>query len=263
MTRVRRHSLPTVAALAAFAVFAGTACQKAEESGSDASGSEAAASADAASDDEKTIYALGLALSRELAPFNLSESELETVARGLADGALGRKPEVELETQMPKIQEFAMARVAAGAADEAKASEEFLAAAAAEAGAEKLESGLVYREVSAGTGASPTANDMVKVHYHGTLRDGTVFDSSVDRGTPAEFPLGGVIPCWTEGVQKMKVGGKARLVCPAAIAYGDRGAPPRIKPGAALAFDVELISIGASEPAAPAEAPAAEPAAQP
>ena len=102
-----------------------------------------------------------------------------------------------------------MARVAAASAEEAKASEAFLTAAAAEPGAEKLESGLVYREVSAGEGASPKASDTVKVHYHGTLRDGTVFDSSVQRGTPAEFPLDGVIPCWTEGVQKMKVGGKA------------------------------------------------------
>jgi len=83
-----------------------------------------------------------------------------------------------------------------------------------------------------------------------------VFDSSVDRGTPAEFQLDRVIPCWTEGVQKMKVGGKARLFCPASIAYGDRGAPPKIKPGAALVFDVELLGIGASQPA---ESPAGQP----
>ena len=94
-----------------------------------------------------------------------------------------------------------------------------------------------------GNGASPKASDTVKVHYHGTLRDGAVFDSSVDRGTPAEFPLGRVIPCWIEGVQKMKVGGKSKLVCPANLAYGDRGAPPKIQPGAALAFDVELLEI--------------------
>ena len=81
----------------------------------------------------------------------------------------------------------------------------------------------------------------MKVHYHGTLRDGTVFDSSVERGEPATFPLNRVIPCWTEGVQKMKVGGKAKLVCPSNIAYGDRGAPPKIKPGATLVFEVELL----------------------
>ena len=89
----------------------------------------------------------------------------------------------------------------------------------------------------------PTAADTVKVHYHGTLIDGSVFDSSVDRGTPATFPLNGVIKCWTEGLQKIKVGGKARLVCPADVAYGDRGSPPKIKPGSTLVFEVELLEI--------------------
>ena len=83
----------------------------------------------------------------------------------------------------------------------------------------------------------------MKVHYHGTLPDGSVFDSSVEREQPATFPLNGVIKCWTEGVQLMKVGGKSRLVCPSEIAYGDRGAPPRIKPGATLIFEVELLEI--------------------
>jgi len=234
-------------ALSALAVVLSLACQK--ESGGAAAGGELA------SDDQKTVYALGLALARELEPFRLDEAELGIVARGLTDGALGRPPQVELETQMPKIQAFGQARVAAAAAEEAKESETFLAAAAAEPGAEKLASGLVYRELAPGEGASPTAADRVKVHYHGTLRDGTVFDSSVERGTPAEFGLGQVIPCWTEGVQKMKVGGKARLVCPSSIAYGERGAPPKILPGAALAFEVELIEI-APAPAPPAAKPA-------
>jgi FKBP-type peptidyl-prolyl cis-trans isomerase len=97
--------------------------------------------------------------------------------------------------------------------------------------------------VKEGSGASPAASDTVKVHYHGTLRDGSVFDSSVDRGTPAEFPLNRVIPCWTEAVQGMKVGEKAHITCPSEIAYGDRGMPPAIKGGTALAFDVELIEI--------------------
>ena len=244
MTRLRYFGLVTAAAL----LF--LACQKEGDTGS------TAASGDLATDDQKTLYALGLALARDLGPFQLSEAELGTLSRGLTDGALGRTPQVDLEAQMPKIQEFGMARVAAAAAEEAKASEAFLVAAAAEAGAEKLASGLVFREVAPGTGASPTASDTVKVHYHGTLRDGVVFDSSVDRGAPVEFQLDRVIPCWTEGVQKMKVGGKARLVCPANIAYGERGAPPKIKPGAALAFDVELIGIGASQPTTP---PAAQP----
>ena len=103
-------------------------------------------------------------------------------------------------------------------------------------------SGLKITHLVIGEGAHPKAANTVKVHYHGTLRDGTVFDSSVDRGTPAEFPLNRVIPCWTEGLQLMKEGGKSVLVCPADIAYGDRGAG-QIKPGAALRFDVELIEV--------------------
>ena len=104
-------------------------------------------------------------------------------------------------------------------------------------------SGLVYESLKEGSGESPKATDTVKVHYHGTLRDGSVFDSSVERGTPAEFPLNRVIPCWTEAVQGMKVGEKAHITCPSEIAYGDRGMPPKIKGGTALAFDVELIEI--------------------
>ncbi len=97
-------------------------------------------------------------------------------------------------------------------------------------------------EAQAGTGPNPSPTSQVKVHYHGTLRDGTVFDSSRDRGEPATFPVNGVIQCWTEALQMMKVGGQAAIVCPAEIAYGDRGMGV-IKPGAALRFEVELISI--------------------
>ena len=105
-------------------------------------------------------------------------------------------------------------------------------------------SGLVYQSLKDGSGASPTASDMVKVHYRGTLTNGTEFDSSYKRGQPAEFPLNRVIKCWTEGVQKMKVGGKARLTCPPAIAYGERGTPGGpIPPNATLNFEVELLGI--------------------
>jgi FKBP-type peptidyl-prolyl cis-trans isomerase FkpA/FKBP-type peptidyl-prolyl cis-trans isomerase FklB len=133
--------------------------------------------------------------------------------------------------------------VATSSEGEKKAGEAFLAKAAGEKGATKTPSGLVMTTVKPGSGASPAPTDTVKVHYHGTLTDGTVFDSSVERKEPATFPLNRVIPCWTEGVQKMKVGGKSRLVCPAALAYGDQGAPPKIKPGATLVFDVELLEI--------------------
>jgi len=119
---------------------------------------------------------------------------------------------------------------------------DFMPRPAAEPGALKTDSGLVFREVSAGTGDSPKATDNVKVHYRGTLINGTVFDSSYDRNEPAVFNLSGVVRCWTEGVQRMKVGGKAHLVCPSDLAYGDQGRPT-IPGGAALVFDVELLEI--------------------
>lgn len=118
-----------------------------------------------------------------------------------------------------------------------------VAAAAKEPGAAVMPSGLVYRSLKEGTGASPAATDTVKVHYRGTLPDGKEFDSSYSRGQPAEFPLNRVIPCWTEGVQKMKVGGKAKLTCPPAIAYGSKGAGGVIAPNATLQFEVELLGI--------------------
>jgi len=117
------------------------------------------------------------------------------------------------------------------------------ATAAKEKGAIVTPSGLVYRALREGSGASPSAADTVKVHYRGTLADGTEFDSSYKRNAPAQFPLGGVIPCWTEGVQRMKVGGKAQLVCPAAIAYGARGAGGLIPPNATLKFEIELLAV--------------------
>ena len=118
-----------------------------------------------------------------------------------------------------------------------------LAAAAKEPGATQTASGLVYRVLKDGTGASPKATDLVKVHYRGTFPDGREFDSSYKRNEPTEFPLNQVIPCWTEGVQRMKVGGKAKLTCPSTIAYGARGAGNVIPPNATLLFEVELLAI--------------------
>jgi FKBP-type peptidyl-prolyl cis-trans isomerase FkpA len=118
-----------------------------------------------------------------------------------------------------------------------------LNAAAKEPGAVVTKSGLVFRSLKDGVGASPAATDVVKVHYRGTFPDGKEFDSSYARGTPAEFPLGRVIPCWTEGVQRMAVGAKAKLTCPSRIAYGERGAGGVIPPNATLVFEVELLGI--------------------
>lgn len=224
----------------------------------------------ATTDDEKTIYALGVAISRNLAPFRLTEAELELLKAGLTDGVLDREKKAEADPFLAKIPDLARARQAAAAVEEKAAAKEFLEMAAGQPGATKTASGLIFRELVAGAGESPVAADRVKVHYHGTLRDGTVFDSSRERGQPATFPLAGVIRCWTEGVQMMKPGGKAVLVCPSDIAYGDTGAGPKIKPGAALQFEVELLEVEKTPPPPPpgspgsaAPAPGQSPAPQP
>lgn len=159
----------------------------------------------------------------------------------LRDSAAG-KPAVDLAEWGPKIDPFAKERAGRATAREKAVSQAYLDKASAEPGAIRTASGLVYRELRAGSGASPTATDTVKVHYRGTLVNGTEFDSSYRRNEPAQFRLNGVVPCWTEGVQRMKVGGKAVLVCPAGLAYGD-GGRPSIPGGAALIFEIELLEI--------------------
>ena len=202
-----------------------------------------AAAPEPANDEQKTLSALGAAISQSLGPFTLNESELEFVKAGLVDGVLKHPQKVDLQVYGPKIQQMQQVRATALAEVEKKAGAGFLAKAAAESGAKKTESGAIVTTIKEGKGATPKATDTVKVHYHGTLIDGTVFDSSVKRGEPATFPLNQVIKCWTEAVQLIKVGGKSKLVCPSGIAYGDRGSPPVIKPGATLIFEVELRDI--------------------
>lgn len=193
-------------------------------------------------DEDKTLYALGIALGTNVGPFELSAEELAIVEAGIRDSVLGEAPKVDMQVYGPMIQTLATSRAAARAGIEKEASAAFLAEMAQRAGAEQSASGVIYIPITAGTGASPTAADTVRVHYHGTLRDGTVFDSSVERGEPISFPLSGVIPCWTEGVQNMMVGGKGTLVCPSDTAYGDAGQGP-IPGGATLVFEVELLAI--------------------
>src|SRR5438093_444243 len=156
---------------------------------------------------------VGLVISQNLASFNLNASDLEPVLAGVSDGVLKKDFKVDVQTYAPKIQQLQAARAGAAAATEKKVGQAFLDKAAAEKGATRTASGLIITTLKPGTGPSPTATDKVKVHYHGTLTDGTVFDSSVQRGAPIELPLNGVIKCWSEGVQMMKVGGKSRLVC--------------------------------------------------
>jgi len=192
-------------------------------------------------ENDKIIYALGLSIYQSLSQFDLSRSEVELVKQAIGDAA-AKKPAEDLSVWGPKIQGLAQARAGRLAEQEKTASTAYLAKAAAEPGAVKTASGLVYRELRAGTGASPKPTDTVKVNYRGTLVNGTEFDSSYSRNEPAEFPLNHVIPCWTEGLQKMKVGGKAMLACPSDLAYGDQGRPS-IPGGAALIFEIELLDV--------------------
>jgi FKBP-type peptidyl-prolyl cis-trans isomerase FkpA len=193
-------------------------------------------------EDDKIFYTIGMMAGTGIAEFELTEDEFEWVARGVADAALGRDPLANPEEYMPQIQEIFAARKAQANAAEATASAAYLEQEAAAEGAVTSDSGMIMTVLVAGEGAQPGPTDEVKVHYHGTLRDGTVFDSSVDRGSPAQFPLDRVIPCWTEAVTQMKVGSKSRVVCPASIAYGSRGMGT-IPGDAALVFEVELLEI--------------------
>jgi FKBP-type peptidyl-prolyl cis-trans isomerase FkpA len=199
-------------------------------------------------EDEKAIYALGLSIYGQMQTFDLTPAELELLKRAITDAA-NKTPAGKLDEWGPKINALAQTRRQKVVERQKIASAEYLAKCATEPFALKTESGVVYREITAGTGPSPKATDQVKVHYKGTLIDGTEFDSSYKRNEPATFPLNGVIKCWTEGVAKMKVGGKARLVCPADLAYGDQGRPG-IPPAAVLIFEIELLEIvGSPAPA--------------
>ncbi len=196
---------------------------------------------------EKTLYGVGLAVSKSLEVFDLTPAELDQVIKGIRDGQTG-KAKAQLDPALQQqVNELARARapksMEKAASREKKLGATYLAKMEKEKGVIKTASGALVIPEKEGTGASPTAADKVKVHYTGKLVDGNVFDSSVQRGQPAEFPLNGVIKCWTEGLQKMKVGGKAKIVCPSDIAYGDQGRPPQIPGNAVLTFDVELLDI--------------------
>jgi FKBP-type peptidyl-prolyl cis-trans isomerase FkpA len=238
---------PPAAKAAPAATKSATPAAKSATPSTAAKSSKAKAAAPAAApgalttDDQKTIYALGLSMAQQLSQMGITPAEYAIIKQALTDSAAG-KPALELSAWQPKFGTFANARSVKLAAAEKVKSKAFLDAASAEPGATRAPSGLVYRELAAGSGASPKATDKVRVNYRGTLTNGTEFDSSYKRNMPAEFPLNGVIPCWTEGVQKMKVGGKSKLVCPSEIAYGDQGRPS-IPPGATLVFEIELLAI--------------------
>jgi FKBP-type peptidyl-prolyl cis-trans isomerase FkpA len=202
-----------------------------------------AADTTTANDDEKTLYAIGMIVARQLSVFSLTPAELETVKRGLMDGYSGKKQEFDLNSFQEKVQDLAKARRKVQGDKLAAAGKEFLETTAKEKGVQKSDSGMLYQSIKEGSGASPGPTDSVKVNYRGTLPDGKEFDSSFKRGNPLEFRLDGVIKCWTEGLQKMKPGGKAKLICPPNIAYGDTGAGELILPGATLVFEVDLLEV--------------------
>ncbi|MDE1975908.1 MAG: FKBP-type peptidyl-prolyl cis-trans isomerase [Elusimicrobia bacterium] len=193
---------------------------------------------------QKVLYTLGVVLGRNArGQFSLKPGEAKDLILGFRDATEGRKLKVDPNAYIGKVNDFARARHEAQMAAENAAGEAYLAKARKEKGARAFPSGLIYIPTKKGTGAQPKATDTVTVDYTGRLTDGKVFDSSSRHGGPATFALDGVIPCWTEGLQKMRVGGKAKLVCPSGIAYGDRGMPPVIPPKATLVFDVRLLAV--------------------
>lgn len=188
---------------------------------------------------ERSGYAYGVIIGRQMKESGIEIDE-QQFARALADIFADRKPilnEDEIKATLEESRKQAQAKAA-------EAGTKWLAENAKNEGVKTTESGLQYKVITEGAGQSPSATDKVTVHYTGTLTDGTKFDSSVDRGTPATFPLNGVIKGWTEGVQLMKPGAKFRFFIPQDLAYGDRGSPPKIPPYSALIFDIELISVG-------------------
>jgi FKBP-type peptidyl-prolyl cis-trans isomerase FkpA len=214
---------------------------------------------DPKTEEEKTFYSIGTMFGSRLTQLSMSDSEIDALTSGLRDAAKGEKQKVDPMAYQQKIQDMFKARMEKQAGDIKKKGAEFIDNFVKKEGATKTASGLAYKVITEGTGPTPKETDVVKVHYHGTLMDGTVFDSSVDRKQEVSFPLNRVIRGWTEGLQTMKVGGKSKFVIPSELAYGDAGAPPKIAGGATLIFEVQLLGIEKAAPAA--AAPAAAPAA--
>jgi FKBP-type peptidyl-prolyl cis-trans isomerase len=196
-----------------------------------------------ASEHEQALYAIGVRLGRSLAPFALAEGELAVVLRGLSDTVLGRELAVNETALQARIDALREQRRAAASEAERAASAAFLERAAREPGAVRMDSGLVFLELRAGAGPAPALGDRVRIHYHGRLRDGNAFDSSVERGSSVQLALANALPCWREGLLRMRVGGKSRLACPAALAHGPAGDPPRVAGGAAVSYEIELLEI--------------------
>jgi FKBP-type peptidyl-prolyl cis-trans isomerase FkpA/FKBP-type peptidyl-prolyl cis-trans isomerase FklB len=219
-------------------------------------------------DKDKASYAIGQQIGRSLKAQN-AEVNVPALSQGINDalaGGEGKLKQEEMQAALQKMQEVAMKKATEVADKNLKEGDVWLEKNKAKAGVKTTESGLQYEVVTEGAGASPKDTDTVKVHYTGTLTNGEKFDSSVDRGQPAEFPVGGVIPGWTEALKLMKPGAKWKLAIPPKLAYGPSGRPG-IPPNSVLLFDVELIEVkpapaAQAAPAAPAAPAAKAPAAK-
>ncbi len=229
------HKILAVALIAALA----TACNK--------DGAHPTSALD--TDAQKFGYSIGVDIGNSLAPVK-GEVDIDALINGMEEALAGKTPRLDDEAREKvksevsrKLQAKQMEERTAKAAAAKAAGEKFLTENGKRAGVKTTASGLQYEMLTEGNGALPKATDKVTVHYKGTLIDGTEFDSSYSRGQPVTFPLGNVIPGWTEGLQLVKAGGKAKLYIPSALAYGERGAGAKIGPNEALVFEVELVSI--------------------
>lgn len=207
-------------------------------------------------DEQRALYALGFELGRDTRVFGMTPEEMEYVKAGLTAYALGEKPVVDVESLGPSIAELARTRLKARADKEREKSRPFLEEAARAPGAVRTASGLIFQALREGSGEPPASTDLVEVNYRVTLPDGREAESSAQLDAPAVLPLNGIVTCWNEGVRRMKVGGKARLVCPSELVFGDRGSQT-LPGGSAVVYEVELLGVrkNATASAQGAEAP--------
>ncbi len=228
-----------------------------------ASGHALGAEPELRTEEEKTLYTMGVLGSRVFQVFYLSPAQLDLVKAGLTDAVTGRPLLVDVEAYKAKVEALATVREAEAARTRAAIESAVVEEYAQQKGAQRTATGLVIVPVREGTGAAPAADDLVRVAYEGRLADGSVFDPASARPGPLVVPLERSILCWREGLRRMKVGGRATLVCPAPLAYGDRGVPGKIPGGATLIFDIELVSIPGNMQTEPSGAEAAKPGPKP
>jgi FKBP-type peptidyl-prolyl cis-trans isomerase FkpA len=193
-----------------------------------------------AAGDEKVLYALGVHLGTGLVPLALSPRELEVVEAGLSDGAAGRAAQIDDKTS-GDISKLLARRSDARAAAEARTGPAVVAEAAREPGAVTLPSGVVFRELVAGSGAAVVETGKVKAHLRGTLGDGTLIEDTHERSSPVVLPADQVMACWSDALKRMRIGGKAHVVCPSLTAFGEFGKPPIVPPNATVTYDIEVV----------------------